>query len=85
MLSSLEVRSNVSIKIGFLVLVLIHYHMYQPILITCVWILSDAEKNGKCKILTESDVDFHNIVFSALFNYMRVYRTLHILLLWLMN
>lgn len=60
--------------------------MYKFVLLwTLVWIFSEAGKNYKYKIFTESNADFHNIMIAYLFNYMRVNGTLHILLLWLMN
>jgi len=38
-------------------------------------------ENSKYKLLTDSDVDFYNIMFTRLFNYMCVNEILHILLL----
>jgi hypothetical protein len=69
MLNSLEVKSDRSVKIGFLIVVLIHYHIYKTILQwTLVWIFSEGENDCKYKLLTKSDVDFHNIMIADLFN-----------------
>jgi hypothetical protein len=44
------------------------------------WPLLPNNKVCKCKILTESDADFLNIMIAYLFNYMRMNGTLHIFL-----
>jgi hypothetical protein len=53
--------------------------MYIIVQSTIVWKPFLEAGNCKYKILTKSDVDFYNIMFIGLFNYMCVNGTLHIM------
>jgi hypothetical protein len=77
----LEIRNNESIKRGFLAICTNTLSHVQNCIAVCKNHLE--VRNCKYKLLTESDVDSYNIMLIDLFNCIRMNRTLHILLLWL--
>jgi hypothetical protein len=74
MLSDLEVKSGKSNRITFLAFVLIYFRIYIIVQSTIVWKPFWKQRTiSISKILTESDIGFHNIVIYVLVNYMHIY------------
>jgi hypothetical protein len=79
--SNIEVYNNYRVKSGdsnnniILVACYLSLHVYN-----CIVIIYVVAENSKYLLLIESDVGFHNIVVSNLFNYMRVNETAYVII-----